>query len=189
MGPGSGPAPDVPAIVVVGAASRDIAEDDRRGWRLGGGVSYGALTIAQLGIPTAAIIGVDAEASRATELDLLRQAGVDVRLVPLEHGPVFVNQERPGEPRIQLCVSVSDTIPVAAPDAWRAARGWLFAPVAAELTPEWAAVPDTSAVVAVGWQGLLRELVNGEPVRRVAPVPDPLVARADAARLPLAGQR
>ena len=39
------PAPDV---VVVGAAARDIAPDDPRGWRLGGGVSYSALTTARL---------------------------------------------------------------------------------------------------------------------------------------------
>src|SRR4051794_36337976 len=89
------PAPAGPRIVVVGAAARDEAPNDPRGWRLGGGVSYSALTTARLGIPTAAIVGVDAQAARAGELDLLRLAGVDVRLVPLEHGPVFVNIERP----------------------------------------------------------------------------------------------
>ena len=36
---------------------------DRRGWRLGGAVAYGALTLARLGIPTAALIGADAEAA------------------------------------------------------------------------------------------------------------------------------
>src|SRR5439155_22807898 len=50
------PAPDV---VVVGAAARDIAPDDPRGWRLGGGVSYSALTTARLGLRTAALVGVD----------------------------------------------------------------------------------------------------------------------------------
>lgn len=185
-GPGRGPMidpsaspPAPPVTVVVGAASRDIADDDPRGWRLGGGVSYSALTTARLGIPTAAIVGVDEEASDAAELDLLREAGVDVHLVQLDHGPVFVNLERP-EGRHQLCVSPSDGIPVAAvPDAWRAARGWILAPVAAELPPDWAAVPSEASLVAVGWQGLLRELVAGAAVRHVEPGPDPLVARAD----------
>src|SRR4051794_24945257 len=96
-----------PAVVVVGAAARDLTEDDPRGWRLGGGVSYSALTTARLGLPTAALVGADADAATATELDLLREAGVDVRIVPLEHGPVFVNIERP-EGRLQLCEDHSD---------------------------------------------------------------------------------
>jgi sugar/nucleoside kinase (ribokinase family) len=173
---GSGPAP---TVVVVGSASRDLVDDDPRGWRLGGGVSYSALTTARLGLPTAAIVGVDAEAATASELDLLREAGVDVHLVRLDHGPVFVNIERP-EGRLQLCGDRSDPVPVeAVPAEWRAAPGWILAPVAAELPPAWADVPAAEALVAVGWQGLLRELEAGEPVRRVAPGPDPIVRRAD----------
>jgi sugar/nucleoside kinase (ribokinase family) len=168
-----------PTVVVVGAAARDIADDDPRGWRLGGGVSYSALTTARLGLPTAAIIGVDAEAARATELDLLRVAGVDVHLVPLEHGPVFVNIERP-EGRLQLCRDRSDSLPVeSVPDAWRGARGWILAPVAAELPPAWADVPGADAIVAVGWQGLLRELVAGAAVRHLRPGSNRVLARAD----------
>jgi sugar/nucleoside kinase (ribokinase family) len=185
-GPGrlTAPAPDeldgqVPTVVVVGSAARDLTDDDPRGWRLGGGVSYSALTTARLGLRTAAIVGVDAEAAKATELDLLREAGVDVRLVPLDHGPVFVNIERP-EGRLQLCGDHSDPVPVAAvPDAWRSVPGWILAPVAAELPPAWADVPSSDSLVAVGWQGLLRELDAGQPVRHIAPHPDPIVRRAD----------
>jgi sugar/nucleoside kinase (ribokinase family) len=173
---GGGPAPDV---VVVGAAARDISDDDPRGWRLGGGVSYSALTTARLGLRTAAIVGVDAEAADAHELDLLRDAGVDVRLVRLAKGPVFVNIERP-EGRLQLCRERSDAVPVTAvPPNWRAARGWILAPVAAELPDGWASVPRDDAIVAVGWQGLLRELEPGEVVRHVAPGPTPILRRAD----------
>ncbi|HET7701961.1 MAG TPA: PfkB family carbohydrate kinase [Candidatus Limnocylindrales bacterium] len=171
--------PAGPTVVVVGSASRDLAEDDPRGWRLGGGVSYSALTTARLGLPTAAIVGVDETAATASEIDLLREAGVEVHLVHLAHGPVFVNIERP-EGRLQLCGDHSDPIPVAdVPDAWRAAPGWILAPVAAELPPAWADVPSSEAIVAVGWQGLLRELEAGQPVRHVTPRPDPIVRRAD----------
>ncbi|MEA2520112.1 MAG: hypothetical protein QOF49_2192 [Chloroflexota bacterium] len=171
--------PSPPTIVVVGSAARDLAEDDPRGWRLGGGVSYSALTTARLGVPTAAIIGVDEQAASASEIELLRDAGVDVHLVHLEHGPVFVNIERP-EGRLQLCGDHSDPIPVdTVPAAWRSAPGWILAPVAAELPPAWANVPHAGALVAVGWQGLLRELDAGQPVRHVAPRADPIIARAD----------
>jgi sugar/nucleoside kinase (ribokinase family) len=169
----------IPTVVVVGSAARDLAEDDPRGWRLGGGVSYSALTTARLGLPTGAIVGVDGQAATASELELLREAGVDVHLVPLEHGPIFVNIERP-EGRLQLCGDHSDPVPVSAvPDAWRMAPGWILAPVAAELPQAWAGVPAERALVAVGWQGLLRELEAGQAVRHVAPRPDPIVRRAD----------
>jgi sugar/nucleoside kinase (ribokinase family) len=168
-----------PTVVVVGAASRDVVDDDPRGWRLGGGVSYSALTTARLGLPTGAIVGVDDEASTASELDLLRDAGVDVHLVHLDHGPIFQNIERP-EGRLQLCGGHSDPLPIdAVPAAWRSAPGWILAPVAAELPPAWAETPADEAFVAVGWQGLLRELVGGEPVRHVTPRPDPIIRRAD----------
>jgi sugar/nucleoside kinase (ribokinase family) len=169
----------IPHLVVVGAASRDIADDDRRGWRLGGGVSYSALTTARLGVRTAAVVGVDETAASAEELDLLRDAGVDVHVVLLEHGPVFVNIERPGG-RVQLCRDRSDPVPIeSVPASWRLAPGWILAPVAAELRDEWAGVPSAEALVAVGWQGLLRELVPGEQVRHLRPTRHELLARAD----------
>jgi len=168
-----------PTVVVVGAAARDIVDDDRRGWRLGGGVSYSALTTARLGLPTGAIVGVDEGASTASELDLLREAGVEVRLVLLDRGPVFENIER-SEGRLQLCGSASDPLPTdVVPEAWRDARGWILAPVAGELPAAWAGVPLPEAFVAVGWQGLLRELVAGEAVHHTAPRPDPIIRRAD----------
>jgi sugar/nucleoside kinase (ribokinase family) len=168
-----------PRIVVVGAAARDIAADDPRGWRLGGGVSYGALTTALLGVPTGALVGVDAEAAHATELDLLRAAGVDVRLVPLEHGPVFENIEMP-DGRIQRSFGPSDPVPTSAlPEEWRSAPGWMIAPVAAEVPDGWADALPPEALVAVGWQGLLRELRPGERVVHHPPGHSAVVRRAD----------
>jgi sugar/nucleoside kinase (ribokinase family) len=173
----------LPAILVAGAACRDIVEDDPRGWRLGGGVSYSALTVARLGLPTRAVVGVDEEAATAPELDLLREAGVDLVLVPLRIGPIFANIERP-DGRLQIAHRPSDPLPVeAVPAEWRTSRGWLLAPVADELPDDWATAPPSEAIVAVGWQGLLRELTAGEPVRRVEPGPGPIIHRADLASI------
>ena len=170
---------ETPEIVVVGAASRDLVDDDARGWRLGGGVSYSALALARLGLRVGALVGVDGLAADAEELDLLRDAGAEVHLVHLQRGPVFVNRET-ADGRVQESRDVSDAIPVMAlPDAWAGSPGWLFAPVAAEVPDAWAEVPPRDALVAVGWQGLLRVLVAGGPVTRVEPFASPLIARAD----------
>jgi sugar/nucleoside kinase (ribokinase family) len=170
---------ETPSVVVVGAASRDLVDDDSRGWRLGGGVSYSALTLARLGLRVGALVGADTLAAGAAELDLLRMAGVDVVIAPLAHGPVFVNHETP-EGRIQHTPEVSDPVqPAALPPAWRNARAWLFGPVAAELPDAWASIPPAAAQVALGWQGLLRVLRAGEPVTHLPPGASPIVRRAD----------
>jgi sugar/nucleoside kinase (ribokinase family) len=170
---------ETPELIVIGSASRDLAPDDRRGWRLGGGVSYGSLTAARLGVRTAAIIGVDAPASRAVELDLLRQAGVSLELVELERAPVFDNVETPTG-RVQDCLEPGQPLPAdRVPAEWRDGPAWLLAPVAGELEDEWAAIPPPTAVIALGWQGLLRDLEAGRQVRRKQPRASPLLDRAD----------
>jgi sugar/nucleoside kinase (ribokinase family) len=171
----------VPDVVVVGAACRDLRPSDaaKPGWRLGGAVPYAALTLARLGIRTGAVMGVDAEAARAAELDLLRVDGVDLHLVPLDRGAIFQNVETP-EGRAQSAFERSDLVPPEAlPVRWRAAAWWVFAPVAAELADDWAAAVPADARVALGWQGLLRALVPGERVRHVPPRASSLVARAE----------
>src|SRR3954447_7116027 len=95
-----------PEVVVVGAACRDLVDDDPRGWRLGGGASYSALTLARLrprgGAPrlaggrgAGAPAPADDGAEAPTELRLVRRAGVDLRFAPGARGPVFVNVETP----------------------------------------------------------------------------------------------
>ena len=168
-----------PCVVVVGAACRDLTSDDPRGWRLGGGVTYGALTAARLGVRTAALIGVDRLAANASELDELRAAGCTVVTVPLRHGPVFENVEAPGG-RVQTVLEVADPLPVSAfPEDWRRAPGWILAPVASELPPGWASLPLPEATVAFGWQGILRRLEPGERVLPLAPGPSDLLQRAN----------
>jgi sugar/nucleoside kinase (ribokinase family) len=169
----------VPDVVVVGAAARDIDESDPRGWRLGGGVTYGALACARLGIRTGALVGVDQLAADAWELDLLVDAGVDLVRAPLPSGPVFHNQEaRTG--RVQLNLGVGSPMPTSdLPEAWRNAGAWILAPVASELLDSWAEQPSATACVALGWQGILRRLVAGERVTPIRPEPSALLARAD----------
>jgi sugar/nucleoside kinase (ribokinase family) len=180
MPPADRPEPTAgPEVVVVGSASRDLAPDDPRGWRLGGAVTYSALTTARLGLRTGALVGADRAAATADELELLRAAGVEVVVVPLEHGPVFDNIEDPAGRR-QVAHDASDPIPAdALPAAWRSVQAWILGPVAGELPDAWAALPPEAALVALGWQGLLRSVVAGEPVRRTAPRASPLTARAD----------
>lgn len=169
----------VPFVVVAGAASRDLAADDPRGWRLGGAVTYGSLTLARLGLRVRAIVGVEAMAAGAHELELLAAAGAVVERVLLDRGPVFENLETPAGRR-QHCHSTASPLPLA-----RASRtapppdAVLFAPVAGELDDAWLALAPPSTIVALGLQGLLRELHAGADVRRIAPAASALLRRAD----------
>lgn len=168
-----------PAVVVVGSACRDLVDDDERGWRLGGGASYSAFALARLGLRVGALVVADPEAAASAEIEMIRDAGVEVVVVPGLKGPVFINTETPTG-RIQQTPQVSDPVPVAAlPAAWRDAPAWMFAPVAGETTDDWAAVPPADALVALGWQGLLRILTPGGAVRHHPPGPSPVVRRAD----------
>ena len=170
---------DTPEVVVIGAACRDLVDDDERGWRLGGGASYSSLALARLGLRVGALVVADELAAGSTELDMVRDAGVDVHVIPGSRGPVFINIETPTG-RVQHTPQVSDPVdPAALPAAWRSAGAWMFAPVAAEIRDEWASVPASDALVALGWQGLLRVLENGAPVRHLPPGPSPVVRRAD----------
>jgi sugar/nucleoside kinase (ribokinase family) len=166
-------------VLHVGSACRDVDEDDPRGWRLGGGVTYAALTTARLGLRTAAVVGVDATARGAAEFDDLRVAGVDLLFVPLDDGPIYHNVETPAG-RVQTCINPGLPLPIPAlPESWAAAAAWSMVPVAGEIGDAWADVVPEGAFVAVAWQGLLRRLVAGERVTPKPPQPSALVRRAD----------
>lgn len=170
-----------PDVVVVGAATRDVDPSVPQGWRLGGGVSYGALLLARLRMRVGAVVGLDRAALEAGEPATLAAAGVHVAIAELERGPVFENRDTPAG-RSQVCRETCDRLSVAAlPESWRAVPSFLLVPVAGELGPEWAEAPAPGAVVGLGWQGLLRDLVAGAPVGRLAPWPGPLQARSDLA--------
>jgi ribokinase len=162
---------DRPRILVVGAASRDVTAGDPRGWRVGGGVTYGALALGRLGFRVRALIGVDREAAAARELDLLRAAGVVIALAELDPGPVFDNAAHTS---LQTSARLA---PTALPRHWLDGNdAILVAPVAAELGDDWATLE--APHVAVGWQGLLRDLVPGQEITIRAPGPSELVRSA-----------
>ena len=166
-------------VVHVGSACRDVAPEDPRGWRIGGGVMYAALTTARLGLRTAAVVGVDAEAAGAAELSMLADAGVEILRTDLAEGPIYHNVETPAG-RVQTCVQPGVALPLPAlPSAWMAAPGWSVVPVAGEVRDDWADVLPADAHVAVAWQGFLRDLQAGERVRQRAPRPSPILRRAD----------
>jgi sugar/nucleoside kinase (ribokinase family) len=166
-------------VVHVGSASRDLTDEDPRGWRLGGGASYSALTTARLGLRTAAIVGLDSAAASASELDLLRAAGVELLLVELAEGPVFRNVETPTG-RVQEWPALGRALPVpAVPAAWREARAWSLVPVAAELDEAWATAVPAGAFVSLGWQGLLRGRGHDGMTERRAPARSALLDAAD----------
>lgn len=168
-----------PDVVIVGAATRDLNDDAPRGWLLGGGVTYGALALARMGLHVGVLLGLDDEARSARELDLIRDAGAEIVEVPLRKGPIFTNTETLAG-RIQNCEGPSDPVPVAAlPRQWRDARAWVLAPVASEILDEWAAAPRPDACVAFAWQGILRHLEPGVRVRPRQPGPSALVRRAN----------
>ena len=159
---------EAPQIVVVGAACRDLVDDDARGWRLGGGASYSALALARLGLRVRALVGgrrpgglVDRAATSFARPAWTSGSCTGAR------GPIFINVETP-DGRLQRAHEVSDPVPSAAlPDGLgrpsgvdvRAGRGRGARRVGR-------ACRRRDALVAVGWQGLLRVLVAGEPVTR-----------------------
>ena len=169
-------------VLVVGAASRDLAADDPRGWRLGGPVVFASLMLARLGLRVAALVGADATAAAAEEFALLRDSGMDLHLVPLVHGPVFENVETP-QGRAQRVIDPGEALlPVAAerlPDSGATARGWFLAPVAGELGEGWVDLIPEAALVALGWQGLLRTFASDGRVSQRPPQRTQLVGRAD----------
>ena len=168
-----------PDVVVAGAATRDVDARAPGGWRAGGAVSYAALLLARLGLRVAALVGLDEASIGAGEPADMRAAGVEVVTVTLARGPVFENVEMPAG-RTQICHRLSDPVPASAlPAVWREAGALLLAPVAGEIGPEWAPVPGPDALVGLGWQGLLRDLAAGRPVRHLAPRRGPVQARAD----------
>ena len=166
-------------LVVVGAATRDIDARSPAGWSLGGGVTFGALAAARLGLRVRALVGVDDEAATAPELELLRAEGVELRLARLRRGPVMENRELP-RGRRQLVSQASDRLLLSdLPADWQAPDGALLAPIANELGADWSRAFDDRVLVALAWQGLFRRLAPGRPMVHLPLRRRALIERAD----------
>ena len=172
----------MPQVVVVGAACRDLVDDDPRGWRLGGGASYSALALARLGLrgrgarrrrrPAADADGAR-PAARGRRRPAARPPGARARCSSTSRRPGGASRSR----RRSRTRS-----PVAAlPDAWRLGAGMdVRAGRRRDRRRLGGRHPPRDALVAVGWQGLLRVLVARRAGRApVEPAASPLVARAD----------
>jgi hypothetical protein len=138
------------------------------------------MAAARIGVNVCALIGVDATASAAAELDTLRGAGVSVHIQPLGSGPVFDNRRTPTG-RQQFALAASDMLtPAMLPEAWRAPDAALLAPVAGELGHDWATAFEPATFVGLAAQGLLRRLDPGKEVVRLSFEHGPVIHRADA---------
>jgi hypothetical protein len=166
---------DSPVVLVVGAASRDVVEDDPRGWRLGGAVMFSSLALARLGFSVRALVGADREAATAHELDLVRAAGVQLVVADLASGPVFDNVRH-------ILHATSDPVRLThLPRLWTTGfDALLLAPVAGEVGDEWAGMAGEPGgpPIALGWQGPLRRLVAGAVIEKAPPARTRLVAAA-----------
>jgi hypothetical protein len=164
-----------PVVLVVGAASRDIVDDDPRGWRLGGAVTFASLALARLGFTVRALVGADREAATAHELELVRAAGVQLAVADLASGPVFDNVRH-------ILHATSDPVRLThLPRLWMTGfDAVLLVPVAGEVGDEWAAMGGDAGgpPIALGWQGLLRTLAAGAVIEKAPPVRTALVAAA-----------
>jgi len=69
--------------------------------------------------------------------------------------------------------------PVPLPSSWMETRSWSLVPVANEVPDSWVDVIPGHATVGVAWQGMLREMVPGGDVQRVAPSQREILKRAD----------
>ncbi len=136
-----------PDVVVVGAATRDLNDDDPRGWLLGGGVTFGALALARLGLRTGVVLGLDAKPPRARELELIRERRRRDRRGAAGAGPRLHQRRDAGRSHPDLRLAQRPgTGRGPAGRAWRDAPAWVFAPIASELPADWVDVPSAAVL-------------------------------------------
>ncbi|MGQ9490994.1 MAG: PfkB family carbohydrate kinase [Anaerolineae bacterium] len=147
-------------FLVIGHITHDRAPE---GFRLGGTVSFAAVTALRLGLRPGIITRGSAEGLRngETQVDGLLTpavgplAGVPIRLLPSSVSTTFVNIYQGGQ-RTQLIEALAEPItPDALPDGWTAAPIVLLGPIAREVPAEWTARFPT-ALLGVTPQGWLR---------------------------------
>jgi hypothetical protein len=141
-----------PDLLAIGHATRDLLPGG--GWRLGGGVTFAALTALRLGARPAVVTSGTPELVEA--LGALLPAGDALALVPAGEATTFENVYTDGGTRRQHLRGRAETLaPRAVPERWRGAPMVLLTPLAQEVAPELVgAFPDS--LLAATPQGWLR---------------------------------
>ena len=156
-----------PDLLLLGHATRDLLPNGD--WRLGGSVTYGALTAARLGIAAAVVTSASSPL-----LEELRQAlseQIPLAAIPANDDTTFENiyTHGSGTRRQYLRARAQPLSLASVPQPWRSAPMVLLAPLAQEIPPSLAsAFPQ--ALVAATPQGWLRQwsgegLVSPGPFR------------------------
>ena len=141
---------DVPDLLIVGPVTRDLLTDG--GWRLGGTVTFAALTAHRLGGSPAVVTAAPVDVASALR-DLL--PGVPLAVVPSAEATTFENVYQHGIRRQHLRGRAATLTLAHVPDAWHTAPLVLLAPLADDVDPALAsAFP--GALVAATPQGWLR---------------------------------
>src|SRR5437016_3245024 len=136
-----------PDFVAVGHVTRDLLAD---GERLGGTVTFAALTARRLGLRAAVVTSAGPDLDWAATL-----AGVEVACVPAEETTTFANEYAGGARRQRLLGRAAPLGVADIPAAWRRPEFALIGPVAGECAPDLLdAFPE--ARVALTPQGWLR---------------------------------
>ncbi len=149
------PASDAPDLLVIGHATRDLLSGGA--WRLGGSVTYAAVTAARLGLRPAVVTSGTPRLQ-----DALRQAlpdHVPLCVVPSSTDTTFENLYLGGSRRQYLRGTAQPLTLACVPDAWRRAPLVLLAPLAQEIAPEVASAlrrAAPTALLAATPQGWLR---------------------------------
>lgn len=139
-------------ILLIGHVTRDLTSSDPNGpYRLGGTVSFAAITALRLGRQPTIIT----RASADTDLSEL-PTGVDLHVLPSPTTTTFANIYTP-QGRVQYCYTpaahiVADDIPL----ALRTPRAVLLGPLTNEIQPDVAAIFAATSLVAAVPQGWMR---------------------------------
>ena len=139
-------------ILLIGHVTRDLISADPAGpYRLGGTVSFAAITALRLGRQPTIITRAAAD----TDLSEL-PASVDLRVLPSATTSTFANIYTP-QGRVQYCYTPAAPIVAAdIPAALRRPRAVLLGPLTNEIHQDVAAIFDPSSLVAAVPQGWMR---------------------------------
>ncbi len=140
-------------ILLIGHLTRDLLENDQQGsYRLGGTVSFAAVTALRLGRKPTIITRAAADTD-LTELP----AAVDLHVLPSPTTTTFANIYT-AEGRVQYCYTPA--LPIVAADIaaqWRKPRVVLLGPLVDEIAGDVAAIFHESSLVTAVPQGWMRQ--------------------------------